>query len=601
MTQPSRQGLFALLRRLFGHLKRRRRVQFALLLVLVLVSAFAEVISLGAVLPFLGVLTAPQQVLDHPILGGIARSVGITTPEALLLPTTIGFATAALLAGAVRVLLLWANTRLAFGTGADLSIEVYRRTLYQPYRVHIGRNSSEVVSGITRKVDLVVTGMIIPVLTFVGSAVLLLAILTALFLIDPVVAAIATVSFGGCYGIMTIVARQRARALSKRIAEKQIHIFKALQEGLSGIRDVLLNHTQERYARLYRQADLPLRQAQGKVTFLSQSPRYAMEAFAMTLVAVIGYIVATQPGGAAAALPTLGALALGGQRMLPALQQGYAAWSSIMGYQQTLADTIALLDQPLPAHAGTPVPAPMPFGRSVRFEAVSFRYEKGLPAVLDHLDLTIEKGTRVGLIGPTGSGKSTTIDILMGLLEPSSGRLLVDDVPVDEMNVRAWQRNVSHVPQHIYLTDASFAENIALGEAMEGIDMERVRWAAEQAQIARFIESSPGGYDAPVGENGVRLSGGQRQRIGIARALYRRADVLVCDEATSALDNETEKSVMEAIDGLSNDLTVVLIAHRLSTLRGCDAVIELAGGRVARQGTYAEIAEEQQRRLAGMA
>lgn len=579
-----------MLLRLFGHLHPRRRLQFGVLLLLIVLSALAEVVSLGAILPFLGVLTAPEQVYAHELFGRVARAVGINSADDLILPVSIAFATAAICAGAIRIVLLWATTRLAFAAGADLSISVYRRTLYQPYSVHIGRNSSEVVSGITRKVDLVVTGMILPVLVFIGSSILLVALATTLFVIDPVVAGIAMFGFGSCYATLTVVARRRIHRDSVRMAEKQNEIFRALQEGLNGIRDVLLNSSQERYSRIYRQADLTLRRAQGNVAVISQSPRYAMEALGMVLLAALAFLAVSQPGGAASALPTLGAVALGGQRLLPALQQTYAAWSSIMGYRQTLADTLPLLDQPLPDYAGKPLPPSMPFARSVSFENVCFRYDRDAPAVLSNLNLTITKGSHVGIIGTTGSGKSTMIDILMGLLAPTEGRMLVDDVPVQTSDVRGWQRNVSHVPQNIYLVDASFAENIALGEPQETIDMERVRSAARRAQISDFIETRSGGYAAPVGENGVRLSGGQRQRLGIARALYKEASILVFDEATSALDSETERSVMQAISELDRDLTVILVAHRLTTLQNCDKIIELSGGSVLREATYEQVA-----------
>jgi ATP-binding cassette subfamily B protein len=211
--------------------------------------------------------------------------------------------------------------------------------------------------------------------------------------------------------------------------------------------------------------------------------------------------------------------------------------------------------------------------------------------VLNDLSFTIRKGTRVGFVGSTGSGKSTALDLLMGLLMPTEGELLVDNEPVTGSRVRAWQRSIAHVPQSIYLADTTLAENIAFGVPREAIDLERVRRAARQAQIAEFIESRLEGYDVSVGERGIRLSGGQRQRIGIARALYKQASVLVFDEATSALDNATEQSVMDAIDGLDRDLTIVLIAHRLTTVRRCDTIIELQNGRLVAQGTYEQLLE----------
>jgi ATP-binding cassette subfamily B protein len=245
----------------------------------------------------------------------------------------------------------------------------------------------------------------------------------------------------------------------------------------------------------------------------------------------------------------------------------------------------------VPADAHLPIPAPLSFGDAIRFESVCFRYGSDGPWVLDGLSLAIPKGARIGFVGTTGSGKSTTLDLLMGLLEPASGQILVDGAPVNGERRRAWQRTIAHVPQSIYLADTTVAENIAFGVPREAIDPERVRQAARQAQIAEFIESRPDGYQAFVGERGIRLSGGQRQRIGIARALYKQATVLVFDEATSALDNATEQAVMDAIENLDRELTILIIAHRLSTVQRCDTIIELEHGRVVAQGSYEQLLE----------
>jgi ABC-type multidrug transport system fused ATPase/permease subunit len=344
-----------------------------------------------------------------------------------------------------------------------------------------------------------------------------------------------------------------------------------------------------------------LRKAKANNVFISGSPRPAMEALGMVLIAVLAYVLTRQTGGIATALPVLGALALGAQRLLPALQQSYSAWSNITGSHASLADAIALLDQPLPIELLQPAPAPRPFQDSVRFDDVRFRYTSDGPWVLDCLNLTIPKGARIGFVGSTGSGKSTTLDLLMGLLIPSEGGLLVDGQPISGNHLRAWQRTIAHVPQGIYLADTTLAENIAFGVPYDDIDLNRVRQAARQAQIADFIESSPEGYQAYVGERGIRLSGGQRQRIGIARALYKQASVLVFDEATSALDNATEQSVMTSIEGLNRDLTILIIAHRLTTVQRCDTIVELEHGRVVAQGTYEQLLDRSPsfRRMAG--
>ena len=579
-----------LLIRLWRHLSRRRQHQFVVLLGLMLVSGFAEVVSLGAVLPFLGILVAPDRVFNHPVLADVELAWGITSADQLVLPLTVAFAGAALMAGAIRILLLWASTRLAVAGGADLSIEVYRRTLCQPYRVHVARNSSTVLSGIG-KVNGVVFGVLLPLLTLGSSIVLLVAITLALIAIDPIVASAAAVGFGVSYALITWMSRRRLHRNSQCIAYEQTQVVKALQEGLGGIRDVLLDGTQAVYCDIYRKADYPLRRAQGSNVFISGSPRYIMEALGMVLISALAYALSRQVGGIAAALPVLGALALGAQRLLPALQQTYSAWASIAGSYASLADTIELLDQPLPTEILQPSPAPLFFQKDIQCRGVSFRYANDGPLVLDGLSLVIAKGSRVGFVGSTGSGKSTTLDLLMGLLMPTEGELLVDGQPITGNRVRAWQQTIAHVPQNIYLADTTLAENIAFGVPLDTIDFDRVRLAARQAQIADFIESSPEGYQAYVGERGIRLSGGQRQRIGIARALYKQASVLIFDEATSALDNATEQSVMDAIEGLSSDLTILLIAHRLTTVRHCDTIVELEQGQVVAQGAYENLIE----------
>jgi ATP-binding cassette subfamily B protein len=317
-----------------------------------------------------------------------------------------------------------------------------------------------------------------------------------------------------------------------------------------------------------------------------------MEALGMALIALLAYSVSVQSGGLSNALPVLGALAMGAQRLIPALQQAYASWSTAAGSTASLVDTLELLDQPLPPEASGPPPEPLPFHSAIRFDAVRFRYTSEGPWVLEGLNLIIPKGARVGFVGTTGGGKSTALDLLMGLLEPTEGQILVDNQSITGSYRRAWQRNIAHVPQSVYLSDATLAENIAFGVSPEAIDMARVRDAARQAQIADFIENGPRGYQALVGERGVRLSGGQRQRIGIARALYKRATVLVFDEATSALDSVTEQAVMDAIENLDPDLTILIIAHRLTTIRRCDRVIELNRGRLVAEGSYDQLLRE---------
>ena len=595
-------------------------------------ASLAEILSIGAVLPFLAVLTAPETIINHPTTQSIIHTFGYTTipsslnplhsalstqhsalssldpqhlplttanfqtptahcllPSDFLLIFTAAFALAALISGAMRLLLLWASTRLSFATGADLSISIYRRTLYQPYAVHVARNSSEVISGISGKANAIIGSIILPMETLISSSIMLSAILIALLSVDPIIALSAFGGFGLIYVSIIKLTQKQQAANSQCIARESTQVIKSLQEGLGGIRDVLIDVSQSAYCQVYRDADLPLRRAQGNSSFIAASPKYAIEALGMMLIAVLAYALSKQPDGISKAIPVLGALALGAQRLLPVLQQAYASWSQILGGQASLKDTLDLLDQSLPDYVDQPPANPIPFQHKIDLKNLSFRYIPQTPLVLNNLNFTIKKGSSIGFIGITGSGKSTLLDIIMGLLLPTDGNLQIDSEPITTSNHRAWQAHIAHVPQAIFLADSTIEENIAFGVRKTKIDHKRVQQAARQAQIADIIETWPKKYKTYVGERGIRLSGGQRQRIGIARALYKQADVIIFDEATSALDNETEQAVMQAIESLSTDLTILLIAHRLTTLKNCTQIVELGDGGIKRIGTYDEI------------
>ena len=431
--------------------------------------------------------------------------------------------------------------------------------------------------------------IIVPALTLISSSIMLTTILLALLSIDPIIALAAFAGFGLIYaGIIRLTQNQQLMN-SQCIARESTQVIKSLQEGLGGIRDVLIDGSQGAYCKIYSNADLPLRKAQGNSTFIAQSPRFGIEALGMLLIAILAYLLAKQPDGIAKAIPVLGALALGAQRLLPVLQSAYSSWSGIQGGEVSLCDTLELLDQPMPDYVDQPPAQPLLFDQQINVNNLSFRYTAQTPMVLNNLSLSITKGSRIGFIGVTGSGKSTLLDIIMGLLQPTAGDIEIDSQPLTAANNRAWQAHIAHVPQSIFLADSTIEENIAFGVPKVKIDHNRVKQAARQAQMADIIESWPKNYQTCVGERGIRLSGGQRQRIGIARALYKQADVIIFDEATSALDNETEQAVMQAIESLGNELTILIIAHRLTTLKNCTLIVELADGGIKRTGTYQEI------------
>ncbi|MDX8400681.1 MAG: ABC transporter ATP-binding protein, partial [Gallionellaceae bacterium] len=349
-TVNSTGNLAAELGRLWHHLGRNRQRQFWLLLILMLFGAIAEIFSLGAVLPFLGVLASPDRVFAYPVVAQMAPFFGISSARELVLPLTIIFASVTLIAGLARLFLMWVSARLAFATGADISIDVYRRTLHQPYKVHLERNSSEVINGITGKTNAVVYSVLLPALTFISSAFVLAAIALVLLAINPLVASAAAGSFGVTYAIMTWFFRNRLQYNSQVIARESTQVIKALQEGLGGIRDVLLDDTQQLYCDTYRHADRPLRRAQGHNVFIIRGPRFAIETVSMLLVTVFAYGLSYQDGGIAAALPILGVLALGAARLIPVFQQCYGSWGEIVSSQASLVDMLHLLEQPMPVN-----------------------------------------------------------------------------------------------------------------------------------------------------------------------------------------------------------------------------------------------------------
>ena len=570
-------SLNSLLRRLWGHLPAKRRGQLVAVFASMLASGAAEIVSLAAVVPFLAVLADPARLWGQPFVRGFAEACGLTEPGQLVLPATLLFVAAAIASGAIRLLNLWLCGRVAAGTGSDLSQEAYRRTLFQPYAVHVARNSATITTAMLSHVDGLIYGVLTPLLTIAVNIVVMTAIAIGLVTIDPWVALLTIAVFGGAYLAISVALKASLAANSRAQAASGLVRVQNVQEGLGAIRDVLLDRSQPYYIESYRHADWATRQLRAQADLIGAFPMYAIHAAGMAGVAMLAYVLVSRQGGIAAALPVLGVLAIGAQRLLPAIQQIYASFVQMQNHQAGFQIMLDLLDQPAP-DADRPRAAPAAFAESIALNRCSFRYQPDLPVVLRDVSLEIRRGERVALVGPTGSGKSTLADILMGLLSPTSGRLLIDG---REVEPAAWQANIAHVPQSIFLADTSIAENIALGIPAAKMDRERLEAAARQAQIAGFIDSLPRGYATCVGERGVRLSGGQRQRIGIARALYKQAPVLVFDEATSALDDDTEKALMDTLAGLSRDLTIIVIAHRLSTTAYCDRVITVSGGSLA--------------------
>ena len=515
----------ALLRCLLRHLSPRRYWQLAGLLGGMIAGAIAELATFGALLPFLALLAEPSKAANYPLLQKLFLMLGWDSDRSVVLPAIILFAAVSLCAAAVRMLLSWVSSKWVSGLAVDIGVEIYRRMLYQPYSFHVARNTSESIAALN-KVQTVVFGVIYPLILTVTSLVLSVAILGALICVDPLTALLAASGFAVLYLAVTLATSRQLRANSNVIAENETRRIQAIQEGLGGIRDVLIDGTQGVYIKRFSWVDASVRQAQAVNTFISNAPRYLIELIGMVFIAILAYWLSLRQGGLSEAIPVLGALAVGAQKLFPQMQQIYYGWATVSGSQGALVDVVALLEQPIPDEYSKPLsPGATRLEHGITLRNLGFRYRNDAPEVIRQLSLKILRGGRVGFIGKTGSGKSTMLDLFMGLLEPTSGTIEIDGRPLTSANRRGWQARIAHVPQSIYLADATIAENIAFGLDAHNIDPLLLREAARKAQLAEFIETLPGQYQTKVGERGVRLSGGQRQRIGLARALYKQADV----------------------------------------------------------------------------
>lgn len=575
---------------LWSYLGKGRRWQFFLLFILTLSSIFLEAASIGAIVPFLGALTDPEALMELDWFHSIIDFFGFQSGSEILLPMTMLFVIITVLSSGARILLLWMNIRLTADMAIQLRKDLYTGALYQPYEYHMSHNSSKLISLITEKIGVTINTGIMHVLHFITALVMSIAIMSTLLLLNSFFAISMFAILGGGYFLMGYLTRTHIRQNGEYIAQNQPKAVQNVQEGLGSIRDIIVDSSQNFYIQMYYKIASKIQIAGLKNAFLSMLPKYLLEMVGLILIAVLAYYLQTQVSGNQLVLPILGAMALGVQRLLPSLQQIYLSWSTINGATPILSEVLSYLYQSSPSNIEEKGPVePLEFKNHIALKNVKFRYQGLATDVLDNIDIDIPTGSRIGFIGYTGSGKSTLLDIIMGLLPPSQGKLIVDTVMIDKDNIRNWQANIAHVPQNIYLSDASIYENIALGVSKEDIDHNRVRYAAQQANIDKYIEDLSNGYETTVGERGVQMSGGQRQRLGIARALYKQSKVIIFDEATSALDNTTEEIVMQAIESLGKDYTVLMIAHRLSTLKGCDKIYKLDHGTIIASGTYNEM------------
>lgn len=585
-----------------------RRMALVVLAVVVL-AALSSALMVGSVLPFLSVLADPSRIQSTPLLAWAYDALGFASSYGFLVALGGGALGVIVLSSAIQILRTYVVARFALMQMHKLSHRLLSVYLRQPYEFFLDRHSGDLGTKILSESQEVVGRFFMPAAHALAGLCTTIALVGLLLWVHPVVAAWSFVLLGGAYATVFALSRHRLARLGQRRAEVNAERFRLATESLGGIKDIKLLGREARYADRYERPSSEMAWTQIKVNVLSEMPAYALYALAFGGMIVLCLALLDPEGlesGAALGgiLPLLGVFAFAGQRLMPELNRLYLGVTNLRygaaAVDAVHADLVGRAAQAAPEDGGADA---LGLRERIRLEDLAYSYPGASAPGLRDISLEIGAGERIGIVGSSGAGKSTLADILLGLLAPTRGRVEVDGVAITKGNVRAWQRRVGYVPQDIFLADASVAENIALGLAAEEIDPARLRDAARIARIDRYIEEAlPEGYGTKVGERGVRLSGGQKQRIGIARALYHDADLIVFDEATSALDSLTEQEVMAAIDALPGDKTVVLIAHRLTTVRNCDRILVMSGGSCTHFASWDRLAEESEefRKLAGL-
>ena len=568
------------------------RHQLRLLLPLVMLMALLEVIGIASITPFLALVGNPEAIRQGGWLNWAFDQLGFDSEQTFLIFLGAVSLTALLISNAFAAFMAWHLRRFADRRGFSLSTRLMKHYLSQPYVFFLGRNSADLARNLLNEVLSVVNGILMPGLELIAKATATLFVIALVFAVDPVLAIVAFVAFGATYGAIFQLVKAQLSRLGKRRLDASRQRFRAANEAIGAVKDLKLMGRESFFLQRFTVGADRFASANTRSYVIGAVPRYALEtlAFGGVLVVVITLLGVGRDLGQV--LPVIGVYAFAVYRLMPSLQTIFSSITSIRyntAALDSVSDDMSNAGKSRSADIGLPVhdSCPLPFKRSIEMLDLGFRYPGASRTTVSDVTLEIPANTMVAFVGATGSGKTTIVDLILGLLEPDEGSLLVDGVPIAVDNVRRWQRNLGYVPQHIYLADDTVTANIALGIPTAQVDRIAVERAAKAAQIHGFVTNElPMEYDTVVGERGVRLSGGQRQRIGIARALYHDPKILVFDEATSALDGATEAEVFQAIEALKGFKTIILIAHRLGTVRACHQVFLVEKGRVIAQNTY---------------
>ena len=556
---------------------------------MIFIMGALELAGVASILPFLTVLSQPTVVETNPVLGALYRRLGFTTTNQYLL--FLGFCTFLfiLFGAAFKSLTIYVLNRFSrmreYSVGSRL-LGIY---LHQPYVWFLKRHSAELGKSVLSEVEKVVTGVMVPALRILAYGTITMMLAVFLLVAEPVATVVGTLVVGGGYVTVFVIARRYLSDIGAERLRTNGERFRVAQEGLGGIKDVKLLGLEDSYLRRFRRPAERYAATNAAAMTISEVPRFLLEAIVFgAMMAFLLTMLSTRGGALDQIIPTVGVFALAGARIFPSLQHIYRA-ASLLRFNRPALDALHddINARSAASRGGGAAAGGVALRERLELADVHYAYPDTPRPALAGLDLTIAANTTVGLVGTSGAGKTTAADILLGLLTPQAGALLVDSQRIDARTMRAWQRRLGYVPQHIFLTDDSIAANIALGRSLDEVDMAAVERAARIAELHDFVVNELAeGYATEVGERGVRLSGGQRQRIGIARALYHDPDVLILDEATSALDNLTERAVMDAVHNLTHAKTIIMIAHRLSTVRHCDTIFMLEHGRCVAAGDY---------------
>ena len=584
------------LRQAYALLSPSHRRGLLVLAALMLLSAILEMAGIASIMPFMSMVADPGIVDHNHWLSLTYHRFGFDSPRSFMI--FLGFVVLGVLflSNLIAALTVWSILRFSFTAGRDLAQKMFSVYLNHPYVFFLNRNSSELVQNTLFEMGRTVNNVLIPLLTILARSTIALSILILLFSVNPSLALVAGTLLGGAYGLVYFGVRKTLARSGQEISRENARRTQVAYETFGGIKDIKILGREKTFFDLFQKPVERYALLQAQTQMISLLPRYALETMAFGgIIGIVLYLLSTGEN-LSTTLPLISLYALAGYRLMPALQQIFANWSTvrfnISAVERISRDIEALPENAQKQEVPPPATRRLSLQTAIELDRVTFHYPGREEAVLDDLSLVIPARTSIGLVGSTGSGKTTTLDILLGLLEPTGGSLKIDGQPVNRTNVRQWQATIGYVPQQIMLLDDTVLKNIAFGIPEQEIDRDKVVQAATLAHLHDFVTSDlREGYDTPIGERGVRLSGGQRQRIGIARALYHKPSVLVLDEATSALDNITENVIMEALNTLARDKTVIMVAHRLTTVRECDTIVVLDRGRVVDSGTYDALLE----------